>query len=283
MRLLQEKPWTASVLLLLLFGVATGLTGCGGTSSSGGGTSETTSTEQAAGTTLTILAASSLTDAFTELANPFEKQNPGTKVRTSFGGSSQLLTQIGQGAPADVFASADEDKMSAAAQNGLVYDPTPFIRNRPVVIVPRDNPAGIQDLQDLAKPGTRLVLAQDGVPIAEYTKKILANANSQYGGDFEQQVLNNVVSRGANVRDSANRVALGEADGTFVYVTDVTSDIRDRVQTIQIPKNLNVIATYPIATLKGSKNTELAQKWIDLVRSDEGQGVMEKYGFERAS
>jgi len=283
MRLLQQKPWTASVLLLLLFGVAAGLTGCGGTSSSGGATSETTSTEQVAGTTLTILAASSLTDAFTELANPFEKQNPGTKVRTSFGGSSQLLTQIEQGAPADVFASADEDKMNAAAQNGLVYDPTPFIRNRPVVIVPRDNPAEIQDLQDLAKPRTRLPLAQDGVPIAEYTKKILTNANSQYGGDFEQQVLNNVVSRWAHVQDSANRVALGEADGTFVYVTDVTSDIRDHVQTIQIPKSLNVIATYPIATLKGSKNTELAQKWIDLVRSDEGQGVMEKYGFERAS
>lgn len=232
---------------------------------------------------MTVLAASSLTDAFGELGTMFEEQNPGTNVSASFGGSSELLTQIEQGAQADVFASADEAKMETAVQDDLVDTPQIFARNRPVVIVPKDNPAGIQGLQDLAKPGTQLVLAQDGVPIAEYAKEILANANSEYGEDFEQQVMNNVVSREANVRASANRVALGEADATFVYVTDVTSDIADQVEIIEIPEDLNVIATYPIATLKQANNPELAQKWVDLVLSSEGQGVLEKYGFERAS
>jgi molybdate transport system substrate-binding protein len=151
------------------------------------------------------------------------------------------------------------------------------------VIVPSDNPARIGELRDLARPGTKIVLAQDGVPIAEYAKDILANADSEYGGDFKQRVLDNIVSREANVRVSASRVSLGEADATFVYVSDATPDIRDRVEVIQIPENLNVIATYPIATLQESQNPELAQRWIDLVLSSKGQNVLEKYGFERVS
>jgi molybdate transport system substrate-binding protein len=263
--------------VLLLFAYV--LVECGGASRGGSeeGGQETEST------TLTVLGASSLTDAFGELKGTFEEQNPDVDVRTSFGGSSELLAQIQQGAPADVFASADEAKMNTAMQYGLVDGPALFVRNRPVVIVPTDNPAGIRELRDLAKPRTKLVLAQDGVPIAEYAKKILANANSEYGGDFEQQVLNNIVSREANVRASAHRVALGEADGTFVYVTDVTPDIKDQVDIVEIPQNLNVVATYSIATLRESQNPELARRWIDLVLSDEGQSVLEKYGFERAS
>jgi molybdate transport system substrate-binding protein len=201
----------------------------------------------------------------------------------SFGGSSELLAQIEQGAPADVFASADEAKMDAAVQDDLVNTPQTFARNRPVLVVPTDNPAGIQGLGDLAKPGTKLVLAQEGVPIAEYAKMILANADSEYGEDFEQRVMDNVVSREANVRASANRVALGEADATFVYVTDVTPDIANQVEVIEIPEDLNVVATYPIATLKRASDAELAQEWVDLVLSDEGQGMLEKYGFERAA
>jgi molybdate transport system substrate-binding protein len=94
--------------------------------------------------------------------------------------------------------------------------------------------------------------------------------------------MGNIVSREANVRASANRVALGEADATFVYRSDVTQDIRDQVQVIEIPENVNVMATYPIATIAESQHPELAQEWIDLVLSDEGQRVLEEYGFERA-
>jgi molybdate transport system substrate-binding protein len=148
--------------------------------------------------------------------------------------------------------------------------------------VSTDNPAGIQEFRDLAGADARMVLAEDGVPIAEYAKEVLANADAEYGGNFEQRVFDKIVSREANVRASANRVALGEADATFVYQSDVATDIRNRVQVIQIPENLNMLATYPIATIEQSQNPELAQRWVDLVLSDEGQGVLEEYGFERA-
>ena len=274
MRLARGRVFVAPLLLLFLLVLALGLVGCGGSEEG---------QQESERSTLTVLAASSLTDAFGELEGTFEQQNPGAGMKTSFGGSSELLAQLEQGAPADVFASADEAKMNTAVEENLVSEPQTFARNRPVVIVPKNNPAGIRELRDLAKPGTKLVLAQDGVPIAEYAKDVLANANAEYGGNFEQQVLDNIVSREANVRASANRVALGEADATFVYVTDVTSDIEDQVDVIEIPQNLNVIATYPIATIKGSQNADLAQQWVDLVLSDEGQGALESYGFEGAS
>jgi molybdate transport system substrate-binding protein len=256
--------------LLLTCLVVGGVVGCGGE-------------QQSESSTLTVLAASSLTDAFGELENTFEERHQGVDVSTSFGGSSDLLAQIEQGAPADIFASADEAKMDTAVAEGLVTEPQIFARNRPVVIVPADNPAGIEEFRDLAEADAQIVLAADGVPIAEYTKDVLANANSEYGGNFEQKVLDKIVSREANVRASANRVALGEADATFVYASDVTEDIRDQVRVIAIPENLNVLATYPIAATEGSENPELAQEWIDLVLSDEGQGVLEKYKFEPVS
>ena len=270
-----KKSLNCAATALFLLCLSVGLLGCSGGGEGG--------QQESAGSTLTVLAASSLTDAFGELEGTFEEQNPDTDVVTSFAGSSELLAQIEQGAPADVFASADEAKMDTAVEENLVSEPRTFVRNRPVVIVPKDNPAGIRELRDLANPGTSLVLAQDGVPIAEYAKEVLTNTDAEYAENFEQRVLDNIVSQEANVRASANRVALGEADATFVYATDVTPDIQDQVQLIEIPENLNVIATYPIATISESKNADLAQEWVDLLLSDEGQKVLEKYGFERAS
>lgn len=259
--------WRSWFLALGSALLLTGLVGCGG----GSGNEENS--------TLTVLAASSLTDAFGELESSFEEQNPGTDVQISFAGSSELLTQIQQGAPADVFASADEAKMNTAVEEGLVAEPETFARNRPVVIVPTANPAGIEEFRDLADAHARIVLAEDGVPIAEYAKGVLANADSAYGGDFEQRVLDKIVSREANVRASALRVSLGEADATFVYQSDVTEDIRDQVRVVAIPENLNVLATYPIAVIQSSQNPRLAREWIDLVLSDEGQAVLDKYHF----
>jgi molybdate transport system substrate-binding protein len=276
MRFAQGSFLVASFLLLPLLGLAIGLGGCG----VGSGSEER---QQSEGSTLTVLAASSLTDAFGKLESTFEEQNQGVDVQMSFASSSELLAQIQQGAPADVFASADEVKMDTAVEKGLVTDPETFVSNRPVVIVPVGNPAGIRELRDLANSGTRLVLAEDRVPITEYAKDVLANADIEYGGGFEQAVLDNIVSREVNVRASANRVSLGEADATFVYVSDVNEDIRDSVEVIGIPENLNVRATYPIAILEESQNPELAQRWVDLVLSDEGQRVLEEYGFEPRS
>lgn len=265
---------------ILIMIVAAGLlVGCGTASGSAVGTSGEATEEK--GATLTVFAASSLTDAFGELAGVFEKANPGVEVQTSFAGSSVALNQLKQGAPADVFASADPLKMDSAVENGLMAgSPKTFARNREVVITPERNPAGIKDFKDLAKPGVKLVLAQDGVPAAEYAEQILGKADNRYGGDFRRKVVSNLVSREADVRVAVNRVALGEADATFGYSSDVTPDIEDRVEVVVIPEGLNVVATYPIGALKGSKNSTLSQKWIELVLSDEGQRVLRKWGFE---
>lgn len=234
--------------------------------------------------TLTVFAASSLTDAFRELEKTFEKRHPGVDVRQSFESSSTLLAQIQQGAPADVFASAAQEEMDAAVKDDLVSEePRIFVRNREVVMVPEDNPANIMDFRDLATPGIKLVLAEDGVPAADYALEILGKSEAEYGDDFEEDVLSNVVSREADVRASVNRVALGDADATFGYASDYTPDTRDRVNVIQIPPDLNIVASYPIATLKEAENPELARNWTNLVTSKEGQRVMEKWNFEPAS
>jgi molybdate transport system substrate-binding protein len=257
----------------------TGLSGCGrgakGGEAAGGGKQ---------GGTLTVLAASSLTDAFGVLAKIFEKQNPGTEVRTSFGASSEMLAQIQQGAPADVFASADQENLDTAVKDGLVAGrPEIFVKNREVVMVPIENPANINSLRDVAKPDIKLVLAENEVPAAEYAKEILHKASSRYGEDFEKDVLSNVVSREADVRASVNRVAVGDADATFGYASDYTPEIRDRVEVVRIPPDLNIVATYPVAALKGAKSPELAKKWVDLVTSEEGQRVLKEWSFEPAA
>jgi len=260
--------------------LSAGLVGCGGSSASsgsGGGGKE-------GGGTLTILAASSLTDAFGELGNTFEEQNPGTTVKQSFGASSDLLAQIQQGAPADVFASAATEEMDTAEKDGLVArKPEVFVKNREVIMVPKDNPANINGLQDMAKPGIKLVLAAKDVPAADYAIEILGKANEEYGPSFKSDVLSNVVSREADVRASVNRVVVGDADATFGYASDYTPDIRDKVKVIPIPPKQNIIATYPIATLKDAEDPELAKKWVDLVTSSEGQKVLKNWNFEPAA
>jgi molybdate transport system substrate-binding protein len=257
-----------------------GLTGCGqgsnNSGSGGGGNNQ--------GGTLTIFAASSLIDAFGELAKTFEKQNEGVEVKQSFESSSTLLTQIQQGAPADVFASAAQEEMDTAVKDGLVAEkPEVFVKNREIIMVPIDNPANIREFRDVANPGVRLVLAQKDVPAADYALQILDKANARYGDDFEKQVLSNVVSRESDVRASVNRVVVGDADATFGYKSDYTPDIRDRVKVVPIPPDLNIIATYPIAALEDAKDPGLAKKWVELVTSKEGQRVLKKWNFEPAA
>lgn len=255
---------------------ATFLTGCGGSDASGG------ESRPDNGEPLTVFAASSLTDAFEDLGDDFTRQT-GAEVTFSFASSSTLATQIQQGAPADVFASADEAQMENVKEAGLVSGrPEVFTTNREVVIVPANNPGDIAGFADLANPGLRLVLAQEDVPAAEYAEEILGNAadSPEYGGDFKGDVLANVVSREEDVRAAVNRVVVGDADGTFGYASDVTPDIRDKVEVIAIPDDLQVVAEYPTATLSDAQNPELARRWIELVTSDKGQRVLEEWGFE---
>ena len=258
------------------------ITSCGGSASSG--SSSSGSGGGASGGTLTILAASSLTDAFGELGRMFEEQNQGVMVKQSFESSSTLLAQIQQGAPSDVFASAATEEMDTAVKDGLVAgEPQVFVKNREIIMVPKDNPAGIEKFQDVARPGVKLVLAQKDVPAADYAVEILGKANEEYGANFKKDVLSNVVSRESDVRASVNRVVVGDADATFGYASDYTPDIRDKVDIVPIPPDLNIIATYPVAALKDAKDPELAKKWVDLVTSDEGQRVLEKWNFEPAA
>jgi molybdate transport system substrate-binding protein len=256
-----------------------GLTGCGQDSNGSG----QVDSEKGVGT-LTILAASSLIDAFGELGETFEQQNEGVTVKQSFESSSTLLTQIQQGAPADVFASAAQEEMGKAVEDGLVAgQPEVFVKNREIIMVPKDNPAGVKEFRDVAEPGVKLALAQKDVPAADYALQILDKADARYGSSFKKDVLSNVVSREADVRASVNRVVVGDADATFGYASDYTVDIRDRVKVVQIPPDLNIIATYPIAALEDAEDSELAKKWVELVTSKEGQRVLEKWNFEPAA
>jgi molybdate transport system substrate-binding protein len=268
------------VAALLVSGVTlAGMVGCGGVS---GGEAGDGGRPQ--GGTLTVLAASSLIDAFVELANRFEEKNPGVKVRQSFESSSTLLAQIQQGAPADVFASAAEEEMNTAVEDGLVKgEPEVFVQNREIIMVPKDNPANIDRFRDVAKPDVKLVLAGKDVPAADYALEILGKAKGEYGADFEMDVLSNVVSRESDVRASVNRVVVGDADATFGYASDYTPDIRDNVKVVQIPPDLNIVATYPIAALEDAKSPGLAKKWVELVTSEEGQRVLKKWNFKPAA
>src|SRR5215218_4905282 len=160
--------------------------------------------------------------------------------------------------------------MQSALTDGLVESPRDFVTNELVVIVPSGNSAGIEDVKDLGRPGLRLVLANEGVPVAEYTQEVLGKANARYGADFSERVLANVASREADVKAAANRVSVGDADATIVYTSDATPSLRERVETIEIAEELNVVATYPITVLEGAQSPELAQQWVDLVLSDEG-------------
>ncbi len=236
-----------------------------------------------AGKTLTVLAAASLTESFTELGKTFEAQHPEVKVAFSFAGSQQLAQQLDQGAPADVFASASKKYMDAAVTSNRVGKDVakPFVYNRLVVIYPKDNPAGLKELKDLAKPGLKLDFAAKEVPVGQYSLDFLDKAvkDPAFGGMFKDDVLKNVVSYEENVKAVLTKVTLAEADAGIVYLSDISQEAAGKVGKLDIPVALNVIATYPIAPIQDSQNPELAQAFVDLVLSPDGQKVLEKYNF----
>lgn len=226
---------------------------------------------------LTVFAAASLSDAFTELGVAFTAQNPQVNVVFNFAGSSQLAAQISEGAMVDVFASANQAQMETAVNSGRI-DPgsnRPFVSNRLTLITPADNPAGIAALEDLRQPGIQMVLAVPGVPVRAYTDEIVAGL----GPDFAAAFYGNLVSEEANVRQVAAKIALGEADAGIVYTSDVTPDLAGRVQQIEIPAAQNVSATYPIAPLNDAPHPELARQFIEFTLSPDGQAILSRWGF----
>lgn len=231
---------------------------------------------------LVVFAAASLTDTYEVIGAAFEEANPGVTVRFNFGGSSTLATQLIQGAPADVFASANDAQMTAALDEGRIAEPVQvFATNQLVVIVPADNPAAIEALRDLANPGVDLILAAPEVPVRVYTDTMLARlaADPVYGQGYADAVIDNLVSAEPNVRQVSAKIALGVADAGIVYASDVTPDIADAVLTLPIPATFNTTATYPIAITNDSAHPELARRFVDFVLSEAGQAILAESGF----
>jgi molybdate transport system substrate-binding protein len=235
------------------------------------------------GTTLTVFAAASLSDAFTELGHAFERAHPGVRVSLSFAGSQQLAAQLAQGAAADVFATADERWMQDAVGHGLVAGaPLPFARNRLAVIVPATDPARIGALGDLARGGVKLVIAADAVPVGRYARQLLANLGREPGmpADFTRRALANVVSEEDNVKGVVGKVRLGEADAGICYRSDVSRALARFVRVLPVPERANVVAEYPIAVLAHAARPDDARAFVELVRSAEGRALLARHGFD---
>lgn len=266
------------VLLLGLFGLLAAA--CGDDSgssaaSSASGSDSTTATSAPESTTapvsgdITVFAAASLTAAFNDIGAAFTAANPDAKVTFSFDASSALVQQISQGAPADVFASADTsnmDKLTEAGLNGT--EPVIFATNLLAIIVPKGNPAGVTGIADLAKSDVKVVVCAPEVPCGKYASQIFEAAG----------ITVTPVSQEQNVKGVVTKVTAGEADAGIVYITDVTA-AGDKAEAVTIPADINVVAQYPIASVKASTHADVDQAFIDFVLSPDGQAILAKYGF----
>ena len=223
--------------------------------------------------TASVFAAASLTDSFKALGTAFQTAHPGTTVQFNFAGSPTLVTQIEQGAAADVFASADTTNMDKLKTDGFTADSSQvFAHNKLEIVVAAGNPKGITGLADLAKPGLIYITAAPTVPAGKYALQILASAGVKVTPKSLETDVKSVVSK----------IELGEADAGIVYVTDVKA-AGSKVTGVPIPDSVNVIATYPIVSVKGAKNSNLANAFVAYVLSAEGQATMQSFGFLPAS
>jgi molybdate transport system substrate-binding protein len=260
----------AAVAVVALF-VAMGLlAACGSdsTSSTGSTTATTEATPKATGT-VTVFAAASLKDAFTEASTAFEAENPGAEVTLNFAASSALAQQIDEGAPADSFASADQANMQKVVDaGGISGEPVVFATNSLQIIVAPGNPKGITGLADLAESGVLYVTAAPEVPIGKYAAQSLEKAG----------VTVSPVSQEADVKAVVTKVTSGEADAAIVYSTDVTA-AGTKAAGVEIPSQYQVTATYPLAVTKEAANPTGAAAWIAFITGEQGQAILAKYGF----
>jgi molybdate transport system substrate-binding protein len=218
---------------------------------------------------LTVFAAASLTDAFDEVGAAFEEANPDVSIEFNYGASSALREQILAGAPADVFASANTSNMDQVVDTGAATDPQDFVTNQLQIVVPAENPGGVTGLDDFANADLLIGLCAEEVPCGEFGREALANA----------QVTPSVDTNEPDVRALLTKVEAGELDAGIVYVTDVLA-ASDAVEGIDIPADVNVTATYPIAALSEAGNAEVAAAFVEFVLSDDGQEILESFGFD---
>lgn len=254
--------------------LAAALSACASGSPGGTGTAPETGNATASGASsklsgkVTVFAAASVKSVFTKLAGEFESRHPGTEVVLSFAGSSDLVTQISQGAPADVFASADSKNMAKLQEQSLVGTPINFATNTLEIAVPRGNPASITSFADLAKPGVKVVVCASQVPCGAAADRIEEATGTAL----------KPVSEESSVTDVLGKVASGEADAGLVYVTDV-KNAGDKVEGIPFPEARQAVNTYPIAAVGTTRNRELAAAFISLVTGSDGQKTLADAGF----
>jgi molybdate transport system substrate-binding protein len=228
---------------------------------------------------LIVYAAGSLRESFDDAAPAFTKKT-GIAVTFNFGGSDMLATQIKQGAPADVFASANALQMQVVTDAGLGAGvPRIFAKNRIVLIFPRSNPGHVTSLASLAKPGTKVVLAEESEPVGVYARKAFKKlAGHGYPSDFAAAVERNVVSNEINEKAVAEKIALGEGDAGVVYSTDIIPDIASRVSVIPFPSGAAPEIVYPIVALRDAQNPAGARKFVDFIAGD-GREYLKARGF----
>jgi molybdate transport system substrate-binding protein len=228
-----------------------------------------TTTVPAVSGDVVVFAGSSLTEAFDEMATAFKAANPHANVTFNFAGSGDLVTQISQGAPADIFVSADDSNMTKLTDAGeAVGDPVSIAKNTFEIIVEKGNPKGVTGVADLAKPDLLVVLCADTVPCGKGAAKILANAAVAVTPKSYEDKVKGVVTK----------VTAGEADAGIVYVTDVQA-AGDNAAGVEIPANINVINNYPMVLTKEATNPAAAQAFMAFVASPDGQAILAKYGF----
>jgi molybdate transport system substrate-binding protein len=263
------------LLLLLISSLL--LAACGGSAAATG----SSNTPAAIPVTLNIFAAASLTKSFNLIESNYTKLHPNVTFKADYDSSAVLEQQIANGAPADIFASADSANMQKATAAGLVASSQIFARNRLVVILPASNPGHISTLKDLANSGVKIDIAAATVPVGKYTIQVLANMakSPDYGPVYAAEVTKNVVSKEENDAAIVQKVQLGEADAGIVYVSDINPATASHFVSITIPDDLNVIANYPIAALKNSAHSSDAQAFVQYVLSSAGQAVLKQYNF----
>jgi molybdate transport system substrate-binding protein len=248
--------------------------------SAGGPAAASPRSSAAAGTHLTIYAAASLKGVLDKVKGAYQAAVPGTGLTISTDSSAALETQIEQGAPADVFLSADQANAKKLSDAGLTNGgPRTFASNRLVIVVPSDNPAGISTPMDLARPGVEVIAAGDHVPISRYANQVVANLAREpgYPARFADAYAANVASKEDNVKALIAKVELGEGDAGIVYLTDAAAS--DRVNTIDIPDAANVSATYEGVVVKASVHATAARAFLDWFAGADGQAILRSFGF----
>lgn len=231
---------------------------------------------------LTVFCGAGLTGALNEIGQIYENTSD-SGVDFNFDGVPALRAQIEQGAYADVIVSANLKHMDALKAEGYIDNNTVeiFAGNKVAVIVPDDNPANITNLADLAKPGMKILIGTKELPAGDYARQVLDKlaADSEYGPAYKETVMANVVSEETTVNRIVSKVALGEADAGFAFVSDVSPQMVGKVTRIIVSDEYNVVGKFPIGVLKQSKYPQEAQSFVDLVMSKEGQAILKKYGF----